>query len=521
MASLMLASPSARAGTYTDAQTGGTAASTVTPASTRTSPASPTYAIAYSSVSPMSPDGIPTYTIQISPGTFTDTFTWVPASGQTATTDPPPSCVIVEQTSSAAWYVRSESGTGTGSGQANCGLSGGTVTTSTYGGNGPSASLSAVLYSVKTSPGASFSESCSPTASFTGTTGSSGFVEGEATVGGGASVYPITINPGLAIKDSSGNYDILVGQICTASLNGIPSNCTVSNYHWSVSGSTFQSWAVSDDQSHTTEVDGLGTTTNPTASWFWDDNLGSGKSKQETITCTATVTLPAGQGSPLSITVTQPVTVYMPNWTCTGTGGTMQVNTSAPSGNGTDYWLYAGPASGSSTGVGMDWKATEAAPSAPVAFGDGVLELVQTETPNSTYTSSTGIVYNRSNNGQQGLDSSYPYPWASPAPSYESNDNPGLDLTAFSAVSAHLQYSFVDTLMYEPPDRGQYVPIATLSWSTNGNAQIPGTNNWADYGSGSAGAITPSGLQNFTGSNTFPSWTKNVGNGTYTWVAAH
>ena len=196
----------------------------------------------------------------------------------------------------------------------------------------------------------------------------------------------------------------------------------------------------------------------------------------------------------------------------------MQVNTALGGANG-NYFLYAGPTNTSTPGRGMEWKATVSAPAGCPALGTGVLEMVQTETPSLTYTSSTGVVYNRSNNGQQGLDTSYDYGWDSPstAPSYATGDSPNIGLTG--VVSAQIKSSFVDTLMYAPTAGGQFVPIATSTWSTNGSAQIPASKNWKDYGSGSAGSLTPTGTTNFTASNTFPSWSQNVGVG-WTWVAA-
>ncbi len=113
MASLafsLLAAPDARAGSYTETGSGGTSPATITPVADGTY-TNPWDAVASSSVSPMSRNGDPTYTIQISPGTLTDTFTWVPASGQTTTTDPPPACVLVEQSSYAQWFVINEGGT--------------------------------------------------------------------------------------------------------------------------------------------------------------------------------------------------------------------------------------------------------------------------------------------------------------------------------------------------------------------------------------------------------------------------
>jgi len=439
-------------------------------------------------------------------GPLTATFTWQPAyPGEPA---PAPASVILYQDCRAA-LTNNRGCNGNASSVCTDGLGG----SATLPFTGMQAATESYKYSVGTA--GSVSASCSPNAVYGISCGSGvgSYASGAASISYTATAYPVTISLGGATKDSSGNYNILIGQECTASLTGIPSGCTVSNWNWSVTGTTFQSWSASN--SYTIEVDGPGPTAYSTASWFWDDL----KTASDTVTCTVTVTPPSGQGAPFSLTVTQPVNVVVPAWSCQGTGGTMQVNTSDGSGNGTDYWLYAGPANGSSTGRGMDWVASVTPPGAPFS-GSGSLEMVQTETPNSTYTSTAGVVYTRSNNGQQGLDTSYAYPWQSPLPnppSYESGDSPGLDLIGMA--SAQLKYSFVDTLMYEPPGGSQYVPIATFTWSTNGNAQIPATKNWADYGSGSAGAVTPSGTTNFTASIAFPSWAQNVGNGTWSWVA--
>jgi hypothetical protein len=120
----------------------------------------------------------------------------------------------------------------------------------------------------------------------------------SASVSYTAAVTPIilTINPGgQAIQDSSLNWDILVGQKCSPTMTVSPSGYSLSNYQWSVTGTTFQSWTVSADQSYTTEVDGPGplngpnTTSTPPIpgpSWYWND----ASSTTETITCTATVT---------------------------------------------------------------------------------------------------------------------------------------------------------------------------------------------------------------------------------------
>jgi hypothetical protein len=175
MASLLLAAPNARAGSYTHTQTGGTTPSIVTPAADATH-SDPEFAGAEASAASRDRTDPATYTIQVSPGTLTDTFTWTHGSGETDANDPPPASVLVEQASTSLWYVKNENGTGTGSGTNDCGLPGAAITSSTYSGeqvDDPSADRNAILYSVQPS-GASFSVSCRPTTTFTGTTGTDG-----------------------------------------------------------------------------------------------------------------------------------------------------------------------------------------------------------------------------------------------------------------------------------------------------------------------------------------------------------
>jgi hypothetical protein len=538
----MLAAPNVRAGSYIDTQTGGTSPATVTPAADSLSPPpeAAEEATAYSSVTPHSPDGDPTYTININPGTLTDTFTWThgtnpDGTAQTDANDPPPACVIVEQDSWALWYVHDEWGTATASGIVNCGLPGVTGTPFTYNDPLPSAGLGVTLYSVKYSPPSPFQEMCSPTASFTGTTGTEGSVEGEADVSGMAIAYPITLtlggtltdSSGNPVLDSSGNQNILVGQQCTATVNGIPSYLLpYATYAWSVSGTTFQDWepttpafpnATPPTPANLKASYFLGgpiPATNST-SWYWNDPANA----SETVSCTVTVTPPAGQGNAFTFTVSapKPVSVQVPGWFGYGIGGYMQVNTRAPLQNG-NVALYAGPSAGQNGGI--NWTANVMGSS---LFTSGTLELVQVVTPNQSYVFNTrvgvpGATQNDPENGMFGLDTHYPYGWLTTGsydppylPTlYTAYDAPSLGLG--NATSATMQHQFTDYLMFKPPGYSQWVPLGTLAWSTNGSATIPATGNWADYalqnGSDSAGTVNPSTQTNFTVGNSFPSWTR-------------
>ncbi len=446
---------------------------------------------------------------------LTATFTW---NNENNPANLPPSCTIINQGSSASWSAQAQGCVPTG--DCDPGLPN-PVYTSGY----LSKSGTATLYTVKSGSGGLSSITLAPvtpTASSDGTSGSAGGsgANGTVNVSYTASATPVTISLAGTIKDSSGNLNILVGQGCTASLVGVPSNCTVSNYNWTIPGTTFQDWGPSSPLSPNASyfIGGPGPLTNPTAHWYWNDS----KQAQETVTCTATVTPPAGQGTPFSITVTQKVTVQVPDWDAAGIGGYMQVNTSAPRYGG--YSLWAGPVASTRAGLpgGMNWQAKVYTPTTP-AFGTGTFELVQIVTPSDSYTTLTNPVQNHSDllNGQTGLDVTYPYGvvWSEPA-KLQDNDSPGLHLTGLgqsgnlTAASAVFQSSFVDYLMYQPPSSGngvKWVPLAAFTWSTNGNATVPVSGNWADYVtqnfSDSAGTVTPSTNTPFSPWNTHPSWT--------------
>ncbi len=350
----------------------------------------------------------------------------------------------------------------------------------------------------------------------------------------GYTVYPVYISLSGPVQDSSGNSDILVGQSCTASLVGIPSGYSVSNYQWSVSGTTFQTWSADtppfpiivggvqigitgENPDATYEVDGPGPLTNPTAGWYWNDlGDGNGKSYQETVSCTATVTPPAGQGSAFTVSATQPVTVWTPKWTCTGTGASVIVNNTYISGSG--FWLHAGPGP-LDPGIinGMTWNANLWPPPSPVPFGTGSSAMVQIITSFDIGATTNAIIplpVYFPTDGQTGLDNVWPYPWYTSAPNltngmyYESGDSPGVGVDGDK--SAHDNESFDDYLMYCPPGSVQYVPLAKFIWSADMSATLPATGNWINF-TGSAGTVTDAQKAGqFLPSNEFPSWTQIV-----------
>jgi hypothetical protein len=458
------------------------------------------------------------------------TFTWQPAAGQTSTTDPPPPAVIVQQNCTAQWDAETVTGTATPGGTANRGLPGATVSP-TIGVNGMvlGVTSSGVAYSVVTTPGGSFSvpaqgSQFTPTASFTPTAGN-GAEDGGASVSYQVQAFPVIVTPsgslGGAIKDSSGSYNILVGQYCAASLVGIPLNCTVSNYQWGVTGPTFQTWqsqtpAIGNNPANldaSYEVDGPGPLTNPTASWYWNERL----TTSEVVSCSATVTPPAGQGGSFTVNATTPILVYRPNWTATGVGGYVKVRLLS----GTIYEIMAGPtATQLANGLmgGMNFTATVTSPNTSL-FGNGSLGLAQLCTPGRSFTSAQGD-YTYSQNGQEGSDGDYPYGWNVNGPVYQTDDLPGNGLADYLMANFTMQDQFEDFLMYYAPGSVQAVPLAHFTWSTNGYAVLPHSGTWSTYvtqnGSDNAGTVSPSGnTATFLLSNTFPGWTQITGTGTF------
>ena len=441
-------------------------------------------------------------------GAVTATFTWNGGPNN----DPAPvagSVIVVEQVNASCNGQ---------SGSVSSDLPGGTSSGSSAG----SQTYTATRYSVK--GGGSFTATCTPTASASSTAPPGGYSGVSVGVGYTASASPVTLTPAGTTLDSSHNYDILVGQYCSASLSGlpIPSGATVS-YQWSVSGTTFQTWSAdtppvggnpyNSDASY--YVDGPGPLTNSTAGWYWNDR--SQTPTSETVSCTATVTPPAGQGSPFTVSLTKNVLVYRPSWTATGVGGYVAIRL----GSGTTYEIVAtSTATQLASGLkgGMNFTATVTSPDTSL-FGDGNIQLAQLCTPGRSFTSANGD-YTYSQNGQEGLDGTYPYGWNVGAPLYQTDDLPGSTLQDYSVANFTMQDQFKDFIMYYPPGSVQCVPLAQFIWSTNGYAVLPHTGLWSSYvtqnGSDNAGTVSPSGnTATFLLSNVFPEWTQITGTGTF------
>ena len=474
-------------------------------------------------------------------GTVTGTLKWVPTTGQDSTTDPPPSQVIVTESGFASF-----TGGGTaGPGVLSDGWSADTPPASPNDIYGPHYYYNAQGTHYEVKDGTSGTVTLGPFSLNASTPTVTDSNAGNDTILAYVNINflaaSVEITPDGAKQDTSGKYNILVGQGCTATLLGTPSVGTT--YSWNVSGTTFQDWQ------HTTPADpkanpprlanteasyyvpGSGPLTNPTAHWFWNDP--GPASTPETITCTANVTPNDGKSAPYTVNATRTVNVLVPSWRANGIGGYVQINIDCPDEGGKGvmaFWAGPYPPVGQNDAHngGMDWLATCTTPQLPVAFGTGTLELVQLATPNRSYTTNANPpVLHPSKETTKGLDSYYPYHSSSPTayveggPAYAAFDDPRIPLDNINAGSVSMAESFDDYLLYLPPGTDvRWVPLANFTWTTNGSATIPKpSNDWSNYNvSGplrdKAGTVSPSTAPPknptaapFTPWNTHPKWT--------------
>ncbi|MGI4788989.1 MAG: hypothetical protein ACRYFS_09075 [Janthinobacterium lividum] len=462
-------------------------------------------------------------------GAVTATFTW-------QGTDPAPPNAIVTETDQCV-----AGGGVPGNGNVSGPCDDGFGQSKPIGPGSSSATETGTRYELK--GGSTATASWTPNVALKANSGTSGGANVNGTVSCSATISPVTLTLGGTTPDANGDggLNILVGQGCTATLNGIPTALQpYTTYAWTVTGTTFESWSVISDpnsQSHTTEVDGPVPSTNPT-SWYWNDLTAA----NEKVTCTATVTPPTGQGSAFNVmVVSKPISVQLPTSTANAIAGYMQVNMAKPD-DITHNNLWAGPTpymkSTQNYIAGMNWEATVTTPPSP-AFGTGKLQMIQLVSPNNSYktvANPTVTVTDSENAYSMSLDGTYPYGDVNPemtAPAFtmQDNDSPSLQLDGANLLkTANKIGSYYDYLMYMPPIvsgcSSTWVVLATFNWSASGSATSPSDNNWSHYVSQNvvqnyAGAVTPptttppqtgpaakTPFTPVTKVNTFPKWTR-------------
>ncbi len=434
-------------------------------------------------------------------GTITATLTWIPATGKTLQSDPPPTQLnIVEY--GDAWFDSDWGGPqmpDPSDGVADDGLGDAPVYTNGYG----SLMATSQGYHVvqKDASSGTVTVTCSPSASNPPSSwlpypNYPGYHYWDWTQGlcvVSFTVYPVTMDLAGTTPDSSGNLNILVGQGCTASLSGIPADLLpYTTYAWSVSdpSGTFQSWNGGGTTSPVVAILGLGPTNQPTAHWFWTDTAGL-----KTVTCKATVTPPNGQGSPFTLTVTEQVELQTPTYTANNLGGLgyiVQPPLTA------DYRLEALPTPSMINHNYQEGSSWRVVMSIPTPFNSsGLYGYAQIIKPGEYYTGNDGTENPvSSDNGQQGLDTLFPYLgdiYSADNTTSNDGDSPyvrfGTDENSADAVAAvRLADVFQTYLMFKPSpgpggpaDDAQWVPLAESDWHTDMGAGRPTSGRWKDF----------------------------------------
>ena len=409
-------------------------------------------------------------------GAITATFTWQANDPS----DVPPDVVIVEETATATATYFGAKPTGTGSAVADNGLGSTPVVVNnpTPGGLDYEITSMGTKYTIKNSPGATFTMTGSPTATSSVTLGS-------CTAGVSYSAIPHVVNLIVAgTTPSPGEKNILIGQGASAFLDcpGV----TFQNIAWSVTGDTFKLYEAhglaSGRYARVTEMTAADWS-QPSPVWYWR----SDSSSQVVARADAFV-----NGMSIgSIVASRTVVVWCPTYYCPATPGNVQVYAYTPStrvlGAGKDVVPYA---------PGIKWRGNVVPDNVfATDIGRGLWSFVQIVTSHRSYKDSSGI-HNLSINDQTGLDDSYPYAPDQNVKQQDDNnqghkDN-GTDFTAddtpySNLTDSMLSYSANDNyktyMMYRPAATtigNQWVPIERISWNWQANITRPG-NSWKNH----------------------------------------
>jgi hypothetical protein len=256
------------------------------------------------------------------------------------------------------------------------------------------------------------------------------------------------------------NTTVIVGQQITLGLtlgSGAPA---MSNFNWTVPGTTESQFYVSEDLYQTNGYPIPLTLTNTnTVSFFWVD------AGTKTVTCSAVC-------GGATTTATATFNVLGPSATITATPGSVRIGTDS---RGLPIIAY-----GNSTNLGMAFSNISF--SIPAGFTNYNTEWIQilTSISNTITISNTAtgsIVPHVRQTGQPTLDHFYPY--------YVRNtnnvsDSPSVPLYVPSESSATDSRGFKMWFMIQPLG-GNYVPLCSATWSVSGTATGYGgsVTNWA------------------------------------------
>ena len=427
---------------------------------------------------------------------------WVPAAGQTLTSDPPPAQVIVMQTCSVSVSI----GQIGASGSYRTGLS---KTTGTANLNPPGSlgmgGASDTVYSVQTG-GASVSLPSLDAYAKVGAAPS------ESKLSYTANIYPVTISLIGTYNSAAGDYRALTGQQITATLaepNGLPSGTKITKYTWSFGGGSngnpIKNWDYTNNlvqlvpflPADLTKTDTTGSGLSVPAINFYDQTA------DKTVTATCTINLKFPDGTTNSVTAVSPTVIFAKPTAVWNVNSTDPTYTGPPPGP-----YFDGSAAGQ-MGYIEKWKATITVPP-PFSGGSGCFGQViypslqfqrkpLNNKPPSCYlkipqTNPDGTIsYVLPANG---LDSYFPYALGMGASGYQiypsgytwdvnstglSADTPSAMFTVGASdtggndwYKAYATEVFTTWLMYIPPvpagsGPSIWVPLQKVDWNWTGN----------------------------------------------------
>ncbi len=393
-------------------------------------------------------------------GAITTLWTWQPAPGQTAASDPAPASVVVQETCTAK--VRGTNGTTdpvTGVCDTGVGVSCPLTLTQIWS----AAECTGTRYRV-VSGGPTVRVTCSPQAQCSGLSDS---VHVRYT----PAIFPVTISLTGTTKDSSGNQNILIGQGCTGSLS-TAAPVTFSNYQWSAGGAVFDQFQVASDQSwgHTTPVSS-DQWQQPNPYWHYLQY----DSGPFAVTCSATVSV--GGTAIGTVQGQQNVQVWAPYYYMGANVGPCTIVNNVVQAGGVD--IQTQPGINFTGRVGTPALFTTSGVKPSVSAGSwAFLQLCKLdESINSSVWPSKTL-----NTGGYELDNIWPYWNQYIANSTDANPNSasapdspavGLDTTTDNIV---INDDFQMYMMYLPPgSNSQWVPLDRLTWHWDVNSSEVGS----------------------------------------------
>ena len=428
------------------------------------------------------PDGTRTATsgsLQCS-GEITATFTWQPSG----TDDSPPDKVMIEEKSTTGVTGVAMPGAAPSQSTLDNGLDFPVVPPTPVPPYVPIIPFGGVSqgtrYKIKADPGTSFTVTCSPSISVSGT----GSVNPPANAGVAGDVrYKATALP-LEVVLSGGigpqtDKRFLIGQQVSATV--ATGGLQATSFDWSVSdGEPFKDYSVyyspNATASHTT-FETLGAENGSQLAFYFRKALFSGA--QSTVSCDVHLAVPVGAqpSEGFDVTLERDCLVDKPSNTLAVQTGTTQGFPSPA--NPQAMRFYGGTYQGHVSGV--LWAGTV---TTPVIYGSGggwnYTQLVTT----GRVRDNAGITQSWSINGRSMLDTTFGYEPVSPA-LYPDNGSEQVEGDApaqgFIPNSSYLRVrdSFITYTLYKPPGAGScFVPLKNLEWYWQGKAQPDSSGVW-------------------------------------------